>query len=298
MREPSKARSMELFFIDGKPDGMLTAEVFNWTGHVLVTPRTRLKEALARTECSYTGIYLLLGEENEELLLYVGEGENIANRIKNHDANKDWWTTCVMVTSQANNLHKAHVQYLESRLVEEAQIVGLAKLENGTQPKAPTLSEADISNMENFLEHLLMVLPAVRVDVFLRKTRPSSSPSEARDTYETVFELVLKKENITATAVLSDGEFVVQEGSMARNEWVGRRSEKSYYWRFHDDLVARKILVDDGDHKRFATNYAFSSTSAAGAVVNGRSTPGPKAWKVLGTGKTYKEWEAENLDSI
>ncbi|MBT6892206.1 MAG: GIY-YIG nuclease family protein, partial [Gammaproteobacteria bacterium] len=61
MREPSKARSMELFFIDGKPDGMLTAEVFNWTGHVLVTPRTRLKEALARTECSYTGIYLLLG---------------------------------------------------------------------------------------------------------------------------------------------------------------------------------------------------------------------------------------------
>jgi len=40
-------RSLELFFIDGRPDGMLTAEVFNWTGHVLMTPRTRISEALA-----------------------------------------------------------------------------------------------------------------------------------------------------------------------------------------------------------------------------------------------------------
>jgi hypothetical protein len=29
-------KSLELYFIDGKPDGMLTAEVFNWTGHVLM----------------------------------------------------------------------------------------------------------------------------------------------------------------------------------------------------------------------------------------------------------------------
>ena len=49
-------RSLELYFIDGRPDGMLTAEVFNWTGHVLVTPRTRLKEALARPQSSFTGV--------------------------------------------------------------------------------------------------------------------------------------------------------------------------------------------------------------------------------------------------
>ena len=33
-----KGRSLELYFIDGRPDGMLTAEVFNWTGHVLSRP--------------------------------------------------------------------------------------------------------------------------------------------------------------------------------------------------------------------------------------------------------------------
>ena len=84
------ARTLELFFIDGKPDGMLTAEVFGWTGHILVTPRTRLSEALKRKESSYTGLYILIGELNEEPLAYIGESEIIAARIKNHDAKKDW----------------------------------------------------------------------------------------------------------------------------------------------------------------------------------------------------------------
>ncbi len=74
--------TLELFFIDGKPDGMLTAKVFGWTGHILVAPRTKLSEALKRIESSYTGVYTLLGEKNEEPLAYIGEGENIAKRIK------------------------------------------------------------------------------------------------------------------------------------------------------------------------------------------------------------------------
>jgi len=39
--EISKGRSLERYFIEGKPDGMLTAEVFNWTGHVLFAPSER-----------------------------------------------------------------------------------------------------------------------------------------------------------------------------------------------------------------------------------------------------------------
>lgn len=62
------ATTLELFFIDGKPDGMLTAEVFGWTGHVLVAPRTKLPDALKRKESSYTGVYILLGDQNDEPL--------------------------------------------------------------------------------------------------------------------------------------------------------------------------------------------------------------------------------------
>lgn len=300
VRELTDARSLELFFIDGRPDGMLTAEVFNWTGHVLVTPRTKISDALKRKESHYTGVYLLLGEEGEENTVYIGEGENIASRIKSHDANKDWWTKCVLITSQANNLHKAHVQYLESRLVEEASHIGLATLENSTTPRVPSLSEAAKANMESFLDYLLMVLPAVRVDIFLQKARtfPDTTITPTIDSFGVLFECQMKKENITATAILADGEFIVQKGSNARKEWVGDRTDKTYYWRLYDDLVERGILVSNGTNMVFSTNYVFSSTSAAGAVVNGRSTAGPVAWKVKGTGQTYKEWEADKLNSI
>ncbi len=292
------ATTLELFFIDGKPDGMLTAEVFGWTGHILVAPRTRLSEALKRKESSYTGVYILLGELGEESLAYIGEGENIANRIKSHDAKKDWWTRVILITSAANNLHKAHVQYLEARLVKEGIYASNTKLENSTNPSLPSLSEAAQANMEVFIEQLLMVLPAIRVDLFTSKTKPDKSDTlhQTQNTNENpVFELTLKKEGIKATAILEDGEFIVQKGSQARGTYIGDRSEKSYYWKHHDKLVEQGILVNQGKHKVFTKSYAFPSTSAAGAVCNGRSTAGPIAWKVKGTSQTYKDWEAASL---
>ncbi len=292
------ATTLELFFIDGKPDGMLTAEVFGWTGHILVAPRTRLPEALKRKESSYTGVYILLGDLDEEPLAYIGEGENVANRIKSHDAKKDWWTRVVLITTAANNLHKAHAQYLEARLVQEGISTANTKLENSTNPALPSLSEAAKANMETFIDQLLMVLPAIRVDLFTSKAKPDR-PNPKKPSHPTaanpIFELTLKKEGIKATAILEEGEFVVQKGSLARGEYIGDRSEKSYYWKLYDKLVDQQILVDQGKHKVFSQSYAFPSTSAAGAVCNGRSTAGPLAWKVKGTGQTYKDWEAASL---
>lgn len=292
------ATTLELFFIDGKPDGMLTAEVFGWTGHILVAPRTRLPEALKRKESSYTGVYILLGDQDDDPLAYIGEGESIAARIKSHDAKKDWWSRAVLITSAANNLHKAHVQYLESRLVQEGIAAANTKLENGTNPSLPSLSEAAQANMEAFISQLLMVLPAIRVDLFTSNAKPDKQSKlvQPKDYEESqIFELTLKKEGIVATAKLEDGEFIVQKGSQARAEYIGDKSEKSYYWKHHDKLVEQGILVDQGKHKVFSQSYAFPSTSAAGAVCNGRSTAGPIAWKVKGTKKTYKDWEAEKL---
>ena len=69
----SFGRSLELYFVDGRPDGMLTAQVFNWTGIVLRSPRTQLREAVARREAGYTGVYVLLGERDGLPLAYIGD---------------------------------------------------------------------------------------------------------------------------------------------------------------------------------------------------------------------------------
>lgn len=300
MSSDIKGRSLELFFIDGKPDGMLTAVVpFQWTGHVLMTSRNQISEALKRKETKRTGVYILLGENDDGPLAYIGEGEDISDRIKSHAQNKDWWTSAVLITSSDNDLNKAHVKYLESRLVETARDVNKIALENGNTPPCPSLTESAEANMEGFLENVLLVLPALRIDCFIKSTRPQlqSAPSTGDSDDVLIFELKTPKHKIEATAKLEGGEFVVQKGSKTRTHWVGDNSKKSSYGKLFAELVQQGVLVEEGDFRVFAENYAFSSTSAAGAVINGRSTAGPIKWKLKGTNKTYKQWEAEKLEA-
>lgn len=298
-------RSLELYYIDGRPDGMLTAEMFNWTGHVLMSPRTQIATALARPEARYTGVYLLLGEQDGEPRAYVGEGEDIATRIKQHDVKKEWWTSAILVTTAANKLNKAHVRYLEARLIAQAKTIGRLPLDNETNPQPPTLSEADIAKMEAFLENLFVVLPALRVDMFIQRSRPSvaekPSPREpvAAGPGASRFMIESRKHGMRAEAVLLDGEFIVQAGSLAREKWEGQgTSEESNYGRLHAELRRAGVLVPDGALCRFAQNYAFSSTSAAAAVIMGRATSGPTSWKEAVSGLTYKDWEARQLQQL
>jgi hypothetical protein len=151
--------------------------------------------------------------------------------------------------------------------------------------------------MENFLEYILMVLPAIRVDCFHANTRPESRISETHGEGDdsAVFELHNLKYGIDAKAIMENGEFVVQSGSRCRREW-SRNSANHNYAKLFAELANTGILAEQDESRIFTENYAFKSPSAAAAVVTGRPANGTLEWKVRGSGKTYKEWEAEKLE--
>lgn len=293
----SAGRALELFFVDGNPEGMLTAEVFNWTGHVLRIPRTRLPEGLRREAASQTGVYVLLGADDNGPLAYIGEAENLAIRLAQHARAKEWWDVATLITATGDALNKAHVKYLESRLVEAAMQAGAMRLENGNAPPRPSLNEAALSNMEGFLEILHMVLPAIRVDLFQtgrRANRAVEKTAAATSSDEVAFTLSLPRHAITANALLIAGEMVVQAGSEVRPTWVGDLSNKTSYSTIHADLLARGIINASGDKAIFTEDFAFSSPSAAAAVVCGRSANGRTSWK-RPDGQSYADWEAAEI---
>ena len=291
----AKGRSLELYYVDGQPDGMVTAELFNWTGHVLMTPRTQIAAALKRTEASYAGVYILIGEEDGEPRAYVGEGEDIAERLRAHDGRKEWWTSAILVTAAANKLNKAHVRYLEARLIAEARATGRVPLDNATIPSVPSLSEADIAKMEAFLENLLVVLPAVRVDLFIQRSRPAAKIDAmlSAESKSQRFTLDYPKHALRASAVLDNGEFIVEAGSAARAEWAGHESHT--YAPLFAELIRARVLARRDDHNMFTQNYAFRSPSAAAAIIYGRSANGQIAWRADPGGLTYRDWEALQL---
>ncbi len=45
-------RSIRIYLVDGDASGLLTAEVMNWSGKLVVAPRTMLKELATREEVS------------------------------------------------------------------------------------------------------------------------------------------------------------------------------------------------------------------------------------------------------
>jgi single-stranded DNA-binding protein len=228
-------------------------------------------------------------------LAYIGEAEKLSKRIKEHAVQKDWWDNAVLITTAANSLHKAHVKYLESRLVEIAKNISHSSLENANIPPKSSLSEADIANMESFLETLQIVLPAIRVDTFLDKSVAVSSDAGQQETPVIVFELVKLRSGVNAKAFLRKGELVVQAGSLGRDKWVGDTTQKTHYHKLYHELCNNGTLVIDGDQTRFTKNHAFSSPSAAGAIVNGRSTNGRTEWKLAHDGRTYEQWENDQM---
>src|SRR5688500_5466963 len=98
------ARSVTLFLVDGRPDGIVTASVGNWSGQVLAAPRGRLADLLRRLEASRTGVYILFGPDPDRpdgILAYIGEADDVGNRLKIHlrTEDKDFFDRLAFVVS-------------------------------------------------------------------------------------------------------------------------------------------------------------------------------------------------------
>jgi len=65
-------KTIQLFLVDGTPNGRWICELSNWTGVAYKIPRTRIKESEARPELSSPGVYFLFGRERATVDLYWG----------------------------------------------------------------------------------------------------------------------------------------------------------------------------------------------------------------------------------
>jgi len=113
--------TIKLFLVHGEPKRLRTAELSNWTGKAIAGPRSELDGVLAREEAAKPGVYFLSGIDSEsgKPAVYVGEAESIRDRLRGH-LDKDFWNHVVFFVSKDENLTKAHIRYLEGRLIEQA----------------------------------------------------------------------------------------------------------------------------------------------------------------------------------
>jgi len=288
-------RSLRIFLADGSVGGVRHAEIVNWTGQAISCPRTDVSSLANWPEASRPGVYFLFGvdEDSGREAAYIGEAENVLARLSSHVADKEFWNEVVLFTNKDENLTKAHVKYLEARLIALALSAKRYRLENANSPQNPVLPRADLAAMEEFLDSariLLGMLGHRLLEPLARRQSPQPSspiapPPQQTPTVTktpslevpegTVF--ALRTAGLDAYAVRTDEGLVVLAGSEAAKESQGSLS--GGYRRKRDQLETSGVLVEDGGKLRFTADQLLASPSQAAAIIVGYAINGRDAWK-------------------
>lgn len=264
--------TVKIFLAQGDPASVRTAEISNWTGKAVAGPRSQLELILQRDEASKPGVYFLTGvnPETGRYRVYIGEAEAIRTRIKGH-LDRDFWKTVVFFVSKDENLTKAHIKYLEGRLIGMTRSADRYELENANT-SGSRLPESDTADMDVFLAKIEQLLPVLGQD-FLK-------PMVKGRTLQKEEELLFcRVKNVKATGRVTENGFLVLKGSEAVLK--ERPSVKKYPYPsiLRTQLREEGALHTQDDKLVFSKDYEFSSPSAAASVIHGGHANGLHEWR-------------------
>jgi hypothetical protein len=293
--EPALGRTIRIYLADGSPTGIRHAELVNWTIQVVVCPRGRVPALAKWPEAQRPGAYILVGENGDGPLAYIGESENVWKRLQNHVANKDFWQQVVFVTSKDDNLTKAHVKYIESRFQTLAEQAKRIPLDKGKSSERPNLPKPDRDAMEEYIGSARILLSALGFPYLEMPThgtvvKPDSSTTGTAEGGLIGLKLsyAVKKSGVQATGAVTDEGFVVFQGSVGAKAILPTLPPG---WRaFREQNIAAGVIVVTGTGITFTKDVLFTSPSAAAAVLAGGNRNGRRDWKAS-DGRSLKELE-------
>jgi hypothetical protein len=275
MNEPI---SIKVFLAKGSSSSLRTAEISNWSGKAIACSRKELDELAKREEASRPGVYFLIGNDVDtgEPSVYVGEAEEVAKRLKQH-LSKEFWNQIVAFVSKDENLTKAHIKYLEGKLIAIGHEAGKGVIHN-SQSSGARLPESDQAEMDIFLDRMLRLLPVIGTSLF-------QMPSVSEKTLEE--KLICKIKGLVAYGNRTDNGFIVYKGSEAvlkdRASSVRAKARR-------EQLIEKGVLTLQNDRLIFTKDYEFTSPSLAAAVIRGGASNGLTSWRTK-EGKKLKEIE-------
>src|ERR1035441_8933769 len=158
-------KSIRLFLRDRNVTQIKFVELFNWTIQALVCPRSRVVELKNWPEAKRPGVYVLFDidkiiPDTGKPPAYIGESEDVFGRLTTHINNKMGFDfkEVILFTSKDDNINKAHVRYLESKLYSRAIAANRYTILNSQEPNESPLSLPDRETMDEFIENIYLIM--------------------------------------------------------------------------------------------------------------------------------------------
>lgn len=290
-----RGKSLNLFLMDGTPNGIIKCTLANWTGVAYKIPRIKLDELKGRNDLSQSGVYFLFGtsDQTDENIVYIGQagirknGEGLLSRLIEHKRNpdKDYWTEAVVFTTSNNSFGPTEISYLENRFCALAKEANRYIVKNEVEPSQGNITEEKESELEEFIDYAKIVMGALGHKLF----EPLINKPKIAINDETLEELLLfLKRNsrksgkiIEASCKRTNEGFVVLQGSHI--ETIDSES-------IPPGIKKRRQKAKIDENGILQENILFRSPSYAAAFVIGGHVNGLTQWKTK-DGRTLKEIE-------
>lgn len=265
---PTAAKTIQIFLPDGNPRGVKIAEITSRTVQAIYIPRSLLDFALTRPELNKVGVYFLIGstEEDAKSSLYIGEAENIGDRLKLHHRKKDFWTAALAVLSKTAYFTKSHGKYLEWLCCEYAARANRFALKNAANPAKPYVTEATEADLLDNFQTIKILVSALGYPIFDRLEKPR--PKDI---------LICRGKGALARGRYTEEGLAVFKGSTFSAK--DTKGFKPHMARLRNKLLKNGLLQKDGALYVLTEDYVFSSPSAAASLVLANSSNGWEKWK-------------------
>lgn len=259
-------KSIELFLLDGTPNDRIICSISNWDGLCFKIPKTKIKESKDRVELQNTGVYILFNKDQDTGLAYIGEAENIYERLLQHVSKKEFWSECLIFVKKDNSLNKAHIKFLENSLYFLAKETNRYSIENNTIPTKSSVSESDMAAMEEFAYYIKMLTSILGYKIFDKLVNLNEFKTE------NIF--YINSIGLNAKGILTNEGFVVMKESQSSTSFktASSISLKNRWLSLRENKTVDKNGI-------FQKDILFSSPSLAAAMVLGRNANGLTEWK-------------------
>ena len=293
-----KGKTIKLFLLEGTADGVVSAEISNFTGKILTASRADLAKLSNRKELKNTGIYILARKDacsSNQTSIYIGRSKNLYGRLKQQDDDsKMLWNRAALIFSKDRSLNQSQIHFLEEKLIKLAIDSNSTVVTNVQSGELPNLTDSDIVDMESFLDLVKLILPVVGFDYFMATPKTTDNILFFPQEKSAVQDLPLFYMNVLNTEAYAkkiDGKFVVLKNSIARNHCVNSFADT--YRKLRNKLIKEGKLSYDNLQKKliFSEDVLFNTPTAAASVIAGSNLSGKTCFKIKDTNLCYGDWD-------
>lgn len=207
-----RSKTIQIFLKDADSDGVKIAELSNSAAKVFVIPRNEISFAKTRKELAQPALYMLFDDERTSV--YIGECDNFVQRIKDHEARKNFWQWAVICVSQSGSLNKAVVKYLEHFAMQKAIEINRFAMQNRNAPTENSLHEFDQATALDYFADIELLTAALGYNVF--EPRKDESMAQAEPVEKQLVSHDQRSFDTIVSPCSGDG---FQEAFVGKNAW-------------------------------------------------------------------------------